>query len=145
MDQSSTLFLTLEEVLLIHADQISRYGGSSGVRDEGLLASALAQPEAKFGDQFLHPTLAAQAAAYLFHLVKNHPFVDGNKRVGTATALVFLEVNGFELDSSLDEFSEGTEQTHMEAIVVSAVSGEMTKEDLTCFIERHLRPLSDSA
>jgi death-on-curing protein len=143
MTSQGSHFLTFDEVLLIHEDQIARYGGSGGVRDEGLLSSALAQPESGFGDQLLHPTLAAQAAAYLFHLVKNHPFVDGNKRVGTATALVFLEINGFELDPLLDDLVPGSEQTRLEEIVVQVASGLMSKEELTRFIEDHVRPLQD--
>ena len=82
-------FLTLEEVVRIHGDQIARYGGLEGIRDLGLLQSALAMPEAGFGSQYLHEDLASMAAAYLFHLVQNHPFADGNKRVGIVAALVF--------------------------------------------------------
>lgn len=87
-------FLGLEEVLQIHADQIERHGGSSGIRDLGLLESAIAMPQASFGDQLLHADIFEMAAAYLFHIVRNHPFMDGNKRVGTAAALVFLRLNG---------------------------------------------------
>ncbi|HYQ81440.1 MAG TPA: Fic family protein, partial [Anaeromyxobacteraceae bacterium] len=72
-------FLTLDEVLALHADQIGRYGGSPGLRDLGLLESALAAPRATFGGEHLHGSLPEMAAAYLFHLVRNHPFVDGNK------------------------------------------------------------------
>ncbi len=72
-------FLTLEDALALHASRIARYGGSLGLRDLGLLESALAVPSATFGGQFLHGSLSEMAAAYLFHLVKNHPFVDGNK------------------------------------------------------------------
>lgn len=134
-------FLTKDEVIFIHADQIEQYGGSFGIRDEGLLASALAQPEAMFGDEFLHPTLASRAAAYLFHLVKNHPFVDGNKRVGTAAALVFLNFNGLELDPSLDEYENQTQHTRLENVVVQIASSQMSKEELTEFIRLHLTPL----
>lgn len=87
-------FLGLEEVLQIHADQIERHGGSSGIRDLGLLESAIAMPQASFGGQLLHADIFEMAAAYLFHIVRNHPFMDGNKRVGTAAALVFLRLNG---------------------------------------------------
>ena len=65
-------------VLAIHDDQIASFGGTSGLRDEGLLQSALAQPQATFGGQLLHPSIAEQAAAYLYHLAMNHPFLDGN-------------------------------------------------------------------
>jgi death-on-curing protein len=138
----SSIFLTYEEVLLTHADQIARYGGSAGLRDEGLLRSALGQPEAMFGDHYMHDSIPAQAAAYLFHLVKNHPFVDGNKRMALACALVFLEINGYELDPWLDELYEASGQTHMETVVLQVASSEMTKDELTAFIRDHARPLA---
>ena len=87
------IFLTLAEVLDVHADQITRYGGQGGVRDLGLLESALAQPEASFASEWLHRDLEEMAAAYAYHLCQNHPFVDGNKRTALACALVFLELN----------------------------------------------------
>lgn len=96
-------FLELTEVLTIHADQIERYGGDASIRDAGLLESAVAMPRATFGGEFLHRDLFEMAAAYLFHIVQNHPFVDGNKRTGTATALVFLEMNGVAIDADEDE------------------------------------------
>jgi death on curing protein len=139
---STRRFLNRYEILLIHANQIELYGGSAGIRDEGLLASAIAQPEAVFGGQYLHDSLAAQAAAYLLHLVKNHPFIDGNKRVGTATALVFLDINGYELDPALDDLDSSSQQTRLETAVIRVASGTMTKEELTLFIHTHLRPLS---
>ncbi len=82
-------FLTLEEVIEIHDDQIARYGGARGIRDLGLLESALAQPQTMFGGAFLHTDLFDMAAAYFFHIIQNHPLMDGNKRVGAVTALVF--------------------------------------------------------
>ena len=88
------LFLTLAEVIELHTDQIRRYGGQDGVRDLGLLESALAQPEASFAGEWLHDGLQPMAAAYAFHLCQNHPFIDGNKRTALACALVFLELNG---------------------------------------------------
>jgi death on curing protein len=86
-------FLSLEEVLEIHADQIRRYGGDPGIRDLTLLESAIAQPPAGFGNRYLHSDFFEMAAAYLFHMVRNHPFVDGNKRAAAAAALVFLKLN----------------------------------------------------
>src|SRR5439155_18743016 len=86
-------FLSLDEVLEIHCDQLARYGGAAGIRDLGLLQSALAQPQAAFGGQYLHADLFEMAAAYLFHVVRNHPFIDGNKRVGAVAAIVFLRLN----------------------------------------------------
>src|SRR5260370_40863868 len=90
-------FLTMDEVLEVHRDQLTRYGGAPGIRALGLLQSALAQPQARFGGQFLPGDLLDMAAAYLFQLVQNHPFVDGNKRVGAVVALVFLRMNDQDL------------------------------------------------
>jgi death-on-curing protein len=135
------LFLTYEEVLEIHADQVARYGGSLGVRDEGLLRSALAQPEAAFGDALLHPTLEDQAGAYLYHLVKNHPFVDGNKRAGAACCLVFLEINSYELDPALDALNEATGRSSFEDVVLGVAGGGITKDELITFLKKHIRPL----
>ena len=86
------LFLTLEEVLSLHADQIDRYGGLPGLRDPGLLSSALAMPQASFSGKFLHATVHEMAAAYLFHLTQDHPFLDGNKRSGLAAAMRLAQV-----------------------------------------------------
>ena len=94
----SPIFLTLAEVIEIHNNQIELYGGQNGVRDFGLLQSALAQPEASFAGQWLHEDIFLMAAAYAFHISQNHPFFDGNKRTALAGALVFLELNGISLD-----------------------------------------------
>ena len=125
-------FLTLDEALAIHAHQITRYGGALGVRDRGLLESALAMPAATFAGTLLHPSLAEQAAAYLFHLVKNHPFVDGNKRVGLACSLVFLRLNGIRIRASDDDLVE---------LVVGVAEGERSKAEVAVFFEeRSKRP-----
>ena len=87
------LFLTLAEVIEVHTDQIEHYGGQAGVRDLGLLKSALAQPEASFAGEWLHQNLYEMAAAYAYHLCQNHPSIDGNKRTALACALAFLELN----------------------------------------------------
>ena len=92
-------FLTVADVLMLHAEQVDLYGGEQGVRDLGLLESAVAQPQAGFGGEYLHADLFEMAAAYLFHIVQNHPFLDGNKRAGAVAALVFLDVNGVEIDA----------------------------------------------
>lgn len=91
-------FLTLAEVLKVHLDQVGRYGGKAGIRDIGLLQSALAMPGASFGGEWLHSDLYTMAAAYAFHLCQDHPFVDGNKRTALASALVFLGLNGVSLE-----------------------------------------------
>ena len=88
------IFLTREEILRIHTRSLTLYGGTAGIRDEGLLDSALAQPMATFDGVPLHGDLYEMAAAYAFHLTQNHPFLDGNKRIGLAAMLVFLELNG---------------------------------------------------
>lgn len=123
------MFLKRDDVLIIHADMILRYGGVPGVRDEGLLESALAMPAAGFGEQLLHPDAPAMAAAYLFHFVTNHPFIDGNKRVGAMTAYVFLDMNGFDFSATEDDF---------EAQVWSVARGESSKEQLTEFFRCHV-------
>ncbi len=95
--QAEPVFLSEEDVLLTHTQMIELYGGSPGVRDLGMLQSALAQPCAAFGGQYLHEDLFAMAAAYIFHIAMNHPFIDGNKRAALAAALTFLDLNGIQL------------------------------------------------
>ncbi len=124
----SPLFLDLEEVLEIHHDQITRYGGTTGIRDLSLLQSALATPQAGVGNQYFHADLFEMAAAYLFHIVRNHPFVDGNKRTGVAAALVFLEMNGIEIRAS-DEVLVKT--------VLAVADGKLQKGPLAEFFRRH--------
>lgn len=91
-------FLRVDEVLLIHQDQIERYGGAEGVREPNLLISAVQTPQATFDGTYLHRDLFEMAAAYLYHIARNHPFLDGNKRTATAAAIVFLDFNGVEID-----------------------------------------------
>ena len=90
-------FLTLGEVITILQDQISRYGGEYGIRDAGLLSSALAIPQASFGGTRPYEDLFDIAAAYAYHICQNQPFIDGNKRVGLVSALAFLDLNGIEI------------------------------------------------
>ena len=96
-------FLDVGDVLELHALQLERFGGGAGVRDQGLLESAVAQPAATFGGELVHADLFAMAAAYLFHIVRNHPFVDGNKRAGLLAATVFLELNGISIDRGSED------------------------------------------
>ena len=119
---ADTLFLTLAEVIEIHADQIRRYGGRAGLRDLALLESALAQPEASFAGEWLHGDLYAMAAAYAYHLCQNHPFIDGNKRTGLAAALVFLELNGITV---LDP------RGRLKNAMIRIASDKMSKDDFT--------------
>jgi len=95
-------FLTIDEVLELHAELVDRYGGSHGLRDRGLLESSLAQSSATFGGDWLHPELFFRAAAFLFHVVEAHAFVDGNKRIGRQCALVFPALIGVEIVTGTD-------------------------------------------
>ncbi len=126
--KSEPIFLTFAEIIEIHNYQIENFGGASGVRDMELLKSALGMPSATFGGTFLHPTIYEMAAAYLFHLVENHPFVDGNKRVGAMAALVFLDMNGIDFEASDEEFT---------AMVLRVASGKMSKAEITLFLKKH--------
>ncbi|MDP6358557.1 MAG: type II toxin-antitoxin system death-on-curing family toxin [Planctomycetota bacterium] len=115
-------FLSVEDVLVLHRESIVQEGGSHGVRDIGLLDSAVAMPQQQFGGQYLHEDIPAMAAAYLFHISSNHPFVDGNKRAGTLAAMVFLEENGVSVTTAVKEFEE---------TVLSVARGDMGKDELT--------------
>lgn len=129
-------FLTLDEVLAIHADQIRRYGGKTGLRDVALLQSALGTTETTFEGDYLHTDLFEMAAAYLFHIVRNHPFADGNKRTGLMVALVFLGLNDLELTVDPEELFE----------LVSGVStGEVGKAAIAVFLHRHSRSRNPSS
>ncbi len=121
-------FLTLDEVLALHDDQLRRYGGTTGLRDLGLLSSALGTVSATFDGQFLHQSLSEMAAAYLFHITQNHPFLDGNKRVGLAAALVFLWLNDFEVEADDDELTD---------LVMGVAEGRVTKAEVAVFLKQH--------
>jgi death on curing protein len=125
----SPVFLTLDEVLALHADQVQRYGGDPGLRDVGLLESALATPRATHDRNYLHGSLPEMAAAYLFHLVGNHPFVDANKRVGLAAAMAFLGLNGLWLEAEPDDLAD---------LVLRVARGEATKAEVGEFIRTHV-------
>jgi death-on-curing protein len=118
-------YLTLDEVLAIHAHQIARYGGRGGLRDRAALESALAMPRATYAGLDLHDSLAEKGAAYLFHLVKNHAFLDGNKRVGLATCLVFLRLNGVTVRATDDELID---------LVLGVIAGARSKSDVAVFL-----------
>lgn len=125
-------FLTLEEALLIHRVEIERRGGSDGLRDEAMLLSALAMPEATFGGQYLHEDVFEMAGACMFHLVMDHPFVDGNKRTGFRAAFVFLDLNGLSLDMPDDDAYH---------LVVDVCERRVTKQDVAKAFRRSSRPL----
>lgn len=131
---SDPTFLTLEEALLIHESMIVLYGGSMGVRDQGLLDSALEMPKSTFGDEFLHRSVFEMAAAYLFHVVKNHPFVDGNKRAGLGCADLFLAMNDLDLRFSEDEAV---------ALTMKVASESITKAEIADILEINCMPASN--
>ena len=122
-------FITIAEAITIHDDQITRFGGSPGIRDVGLLESAIAQPEATFFGELLHPTIASQAAAYLFHISRNHAFLDGNKRTALAVADTFLLVNGYSLVLSDEALYD---------LVQNVAQGLMDKDTATGLIADNL-------
>jgi death on curing protein len=124
-------FLGLDEVLALHVDQIQRYGGVEGVRDLGLLESAVAVAEASFGGAYLHATLPEMAAAYLFHLTENHAFVDGNKRVAAAAMFMFLYLNDLLLTCSEDQLVR---------LTLGVASGKTTKAEVSVFVAAHVSP-----
>ena len=111
----------MSEVLIILQDQIRGYGGAYGVRDPALLSSALAMPSSSFKGKYLHSDLFEQAAAYAFHICQNHPFIDGNKRTALATALVFLSLNGIELDDPKEDLYE---------LMMKVAKGKATKTEI---------------
>lgn len=123
-----TEFLTVDDIFEIHQNQIQVYGGTDGVRDIGLLESALAQPTAAFGGAWLHSDVFEMAAAYLFHLVQNHPFIDGNKRVGLEAALLFLELNDLSIEVEDDKLIE---------LVLSVAQGQTSKLEVSQFFREY--------
>ena len=122
-------YLTLGEVVELHQRLLTVTGGAFGIRDLGLLESALAQPKATFDGVDLHPTLVDKAAALGFALVANHPFVDGNKR-WTCGHEVFLVLNGREIDASVDE---------QERVMLSVAAGQVERQELASWLRAHVR------
>lgn len=122
-------FIGKDVAIAIHEYLIERFGGSLGIRDQGLLESALAQPQATFFGELLHPTIAEQAAAYLYHLAKNHAFVDGNKRVALGVSEAFLRLNGYNLNLSNQDLYE---------LTLKVAVGELEKTDLAEVLQAHL-------
>lgn len=121
------LFLDIDHIMRTHLSLIERYGGHEGVRDIGLLHSAITMPQVSFGGEFLHKDIFEMAAAYLFHIVQNHPFIDGNKRTGAAAAIIFLDMNGIEIEA--DE--EG-----LVALTLKVACGQAGKSEIAEFFRR---------
>ncbi len=121
-------FLDKNTILAFHQDQIETYGGSPGIRDEGLLDSALAQPEASFGGEYVHEDIFEMTAAYGFHICQNHPFYDGNKRTALIAMYTFLYVNGYRLKA---------DKKSLFAIVIDLANGKVEKKELAEYMKKH--------
>ncbi len=126
-------YLQLSELLELHHRLIAEFGGATGVLNFSTIESALAQPKMTFGGEDLYPSILAKAAALCHSLVSNHPFVDGNKRVGHAAMAVFLDLNGYRLDSTVDE---------QESVILQIASGEMSREVFSEWLGKHVRAKS---
>ena len=126
-------YISLDAVLVLHRRIIQTSGGSAGIRDHGGLESTIAQPLMTFGEQDLYPTVIEKAAALCFSLIQNHPFVDGNKRVGHAAMEVFLRSNGYRIDATVDI---------QEQIILGVASGEVSREQLVEWLREHICELN---
>ena len=126
-------YLTLGEVVELHRRVLQAGGGAPGIRDVGALDSAVAQPRAMFGSSDLYPTLVEKATALGFSLVRDHPFVDGNKRVGPASMETFLVLNGAEIDATVDD---------QERLMLDLAAGRIDRTNLTDWLRHHLKPLA---
>lgn len=124
-------YLTLGEVLALHQRILQQTGGGAGLRDLGALEAAIGQPRQSFGGADLYPDLASKAAILAYTLIQNHPFVDGNKRVGHAALEVFLVLNGVELDTTVDD---------AEATIVAVASGKVGRDEFLSWVRRHVVP-----
>ncbi|MEO1998914.1 MAG: type II toxin-antitoxin system death-on-curing family toxin [Planctomycetaceae bacterium] len=125
-------YLTLGEVLDLHRRIIEQSGGAVGVREMGGVESAVPQPQMTFEGEELYPTIESKATALCFSLVMNHPFVDGNKRIGHGAMETFLVMNGFEIAANVDE---------AEKIILTLAAGELSREELLEWVASHIRPL----
>ena len=129
----ATRFIPKRLVSTIHSDLLQRYGGRPGLRDPGLLDSAFAQPKMTVGGKFLHKTLFDKAAAYGFHVCKNHPFVDGNKRVAFVLMDIFLQKNGWEIVANDEEAY---------SMMMLLASGKLSKAQLSKWLKGHSSKLT---
>ena len=120
------LFLDLQELKVIHKYQIEKYGGLHGLRDQNLLDSAINYPQAMFGKQYLHVDICSMAAAYMYAIIKNHPFIDGNKRTGFMAAVIFLAYNDFFIDAKDDELFD---------LAIAVAISNVTETDVALFFK----------
>ena len=129
---AAPLFLSVEQLIAIHRECVLLHGGAIEIRDYGLLDSAAAMPQASFGGNLLHEGLPAMAAAYLFHLCKNHPFVDGNNRVAIAAAEIFVELNDLVLVAT---------DTELEKLTLGVADSSISKAEATEFFRQRVRDI----
>jgi len=122
----TVIFLTIDEVLALHKRVIEQFGGCHGIRDKGLLESALAQPE--IASIYQKDDIHLMAAGYIFHLIKNHPFIDGNKRTGSIAALWFLQNNGYHITLS---------DAQLYRLAISTATSKLSKPNIATFLKRH--------
>ena len=125
-------YLTLAEVLDLHRRVIAQSGGANGIRELGGIESALAQPQMTFDGLDLYPSVESKAAAICYSLVMNHPFIDGNKRIGHAAMETFLVLNGFELTADVD---------NSERTILQLAAGNLTRDELLAWVTDHLRAI----
>jgi death on curing protein len=128
-------FLSVEDVLELHSDQLRLYGGTAGIRERGALDSAVATPAATFDNAYLHDNLFLMAAAYAFHIAENQPFLDGNKRAALNAALVFLDINGWLVLDPDERLFEA---------MIALSSRELDKQGLAVLLRNLARPLTES-
>jgi death-on-curing protein len=126
------IYLELDDIFDFHADVIRRHGGDPGLRDRGLIESAVAQPQMTFDGQELYPTIEEKAAAIAFSLASNHGFVDGNKRVAHVAMAVFLDINRFQIVADTDE---------QEEVFLKLADHRMTRQELLDWIRARIQPL----
>ena len=124
----ATKFVPEEIVPILHRDLLQRYGGKPGIRDAGLLSSALSQPRMTYGGKFVHRTVFEKASAYGFHLCSNHPFIDGNKRVAFVVMVLFLSQNGYELTANEEAAFE---------MMMAVADGKVKKPALASWLKAH--------
>ncbi len=122
-----TDFLEVEDIIIVHRNQIELYGGSSGVRDIGLLDSAVNAVQASFDGEYMHKTPYERASAYIYYIAQNHPFTDGNKRTALAAGLVYLDMNGIEIDDPDEELYE---------MMIEVSTGNFSKERVSEILKR---------
>ena len=121
-------FLTTMEIIEMHDNLINQFGGKYGIRDHGLLESAIFQPQAFFAGKYLHTNIYEMAEAYMFHIIKNHPFIDGNKRTGTLAAIVFMENNDYQIKPTFKDLYQ---------LAIDTANSKLSKQKISKFFKKN--------